>query len=191
MEPVGELHMQQTTQDRDQKSPGPFAGAGAYDYDLPVARGGVHPAHAPRPARQGQWSWKSSGIILLLNIAANAFHDFSGWPQLESFVVVYGVASLFAYWVGERPRQSFLPWALKLVGIWLNFYIGFVTVPESLRGLLPEPLAFGLPAFFVTLIFYWVPPLKQSSKTYTLWQWLLCAVAIAAFWGWAGPHLVK
>jgi hypothetical protein len=182
--------MQQTTQTGTQQTTGTPADAGPYDYDLPVMHGGGPPSHLPRPARY-QWSWKTVGAFILLNIAAHALHDWSSLTELQSFVVVGLFATVFGYWVGERPKQSFLSWTLKVVGIWLNCYVGFVTVPVSLRGLISEPLAFGLPAFFVTLIFYWITPLKHKNKALRLWQWLLYAAGVAAFWGWMGPTLVK
>lgn len=183
--------MQQTTRVRNPQQVEPQADAGPYTHDLPVTHGGGQPVHVPRRARQdfkGSWKW---GSLIILNFAAHALHDESRLTQLESYAVVYGIATVFMYWVGERPKQSFLSWTLKVVGIWLNCYVWFVTMPESLRGLIPEPLAFGLPAFVVTLIFYWGPSLGRNSRTCPFWQWLLCAAAFAAFWGWMGPALIK
>ena len=64
---------------------------------------------------------------------------------------------------------------MKIVGLFLNCYIGFVIVPDSLRGLLPEPLAF-LPAFVILfVVFNWLPPLIQTNRNRKspLWQVLL------------------
>jgi len=80
---------------------------------------------------------------------------------------------------------------LKVVGIFLNVYFALVTVPQSLRGLLPDSLAFGLPAFVILFGFYWVTPLIQYRKPSPFWQWLLYAAGVAAFWAWAGPAAVR
>jgi hypothetical protein len=79
-----------------------------------------------------------------------------------------------------------------MVGIWLNCYVGFVTVPESLRGVLPEPLAFGLPAFLITAVLYCVAPAKPNTGyKWPLWQWLVFAGWVAACWVWIGPILLS
>lgn len=186
--------MQQTTSGVDQKATGPLANAGPYTYDLPLRHDPGPPTHLPRPVQKSyKWSWKSSGLIILLNFAAQALHDGSRLTAFESYVAVYGVFTIFGYWVGERPKQSFLSWTLKVIGIWLNCYVGLVTVPASLHGILSEPLAYGLPAFLVALAFYWVPPLKatHANRAPEFWHWLLGAAAAAVFWGWVGATLVR
>lgn len=112
--------------------------------------------------------------------------------MIQCYLLLYGSASILGYWWKPKPGPGFLPWALKMVGIWLNCYVGLVTVPESLRGLLPEPLAFGLPAFFITALLYCVIPVRpDTGKRLPLWQWLLWATAAAAIWEWFGPSLVR
>ena len=101
---------------------------------------------------------------------------------------------ILCYWATPKPGQGFWRWTLKIVGLFLNCYIGFVTVPESLRGLLPETLAFGLPAFVISFaVLYWMPPLirTNSNRKSPLWQLLLCAAAVAAIWARVGPGAVK
>jgi amino acid transporter len=82
-----------------------------------------------------------------------------------------------------RQRESLLRWALKIVGVLLNCYVGFMTVPALLRDLLPELLAFGLPAFLVTAALYCAAPVNPGTgREWTLWQWLLWAGWVAAVW---------
>jgi hypothetical protein len=185
--------MQRTAHTKDSKSAGPLADAGTYTYDLPVTYGVGQLSHMPRPVQKSTRSaWVTSGILVLLNFSSQWLHGWSGWGLLHCYLLLYGAASILSYWTKAKPRPKFLPWTLKVVGIWLNCYIGLVTVPESLRSLLPEPLAFGLPAFFVTLALYSVMPVKpDTGKKWSLWQWLLWAMAAAAYWGSFGPSLVK
>jgi len=180
--------MQQQTRAGDQKSAGHLADAGPYVYDLPATRGGQQ---AGRHEPQGDSS-SSKGILslILLNVLARGLHDFYSLPLLHSFIIVCGVGAIIGYWGSPRPRQSFLSWTLKIVGLCLNIYIGLVTVPASLRGQLPDPLAFGLPAFALFLIFYWVPPLRTNRVKCPFWQWLLCAAGFAVIWSWAGPSQI-
>ena len=184
--------MQRTTDTRGQQAAGTPADAWPYDHGPPVVSGGGQPAHLPRPVpTENQWPWRSFWALLLLKFAAEALDEWSRLTLLGSFVMVYGAATVFGYWVGERPRQSFPSWALKVVGIGLNCYVGLATVPLSLRVLLPGPLAFGLPAFIVALLYYWVPPMKAAGRTTPLWQWLLWAATFAVFWGWWGANFSK
>ena len=184
--------MRQTTQTGTHQTAGPLADAGPYDYDLPVARDAGPPAHAPRPARRaGGLSWMSVCAIAFVSIATQVLHDWSGLPRLHCQMILYCVAFIFMYWDTPRPKQGFLTWTLQVVGIFLNAFVALVTVPQSLRGLLPDSLAFSLPVFFVILIFYWVSPMIQSGRAGTLRTWLLCAAGFAAFWGWLGPTLIR
>jgi hypothetical protein len=187
--------MQQKTRVREHNSAGTPADAVPYTYDLPVVSGGGQPEHAPRPARPDT-GWSVGGLLglVLLNVVARAFADLSPLPKLQSYALVSAFTMILCYWATPKPRQGFWQWTLKIVGLILNFYIGFVTVPGSLRGLLPAPLAFGLPAFVILfVVLYWMPPLVQtySNRKSPLWQLLLCAAAIAALWGWVGPGAVK
>lgn len=185
--------MQQTTQVKNRAQTGTPADTGPYDYDLPVVGGIGQPVHVPRPAswRSGL-GWKSVLSIFAATTGAQMLRDMSGWSMLQSYMLMYCVVTVFMYWDTPKPRRGFLPWTLKVVGIFLNAYVVLVTVPMSLRGLLPDWLAFGLPAFAFLMVFYWMPPLlRLNQKTPALWQWLLWAAAFSAFWGWFGPVTVR
>lgn len=183
--------MQQTTRTTTHNSKGPLADAGPYTYDLPVAQGGGQPLPVPqpRPVRKAfDWSWAVT--ILFVSFFAQPLHDWSGWRLIACYMLLCGTGSILSYWSKPKPRPSFLPWALKVVGIWLNCYIGLVTVPLSLGGLLPAPLAFGLPAFVVVLALYLVLPLRpDTGKKMPLWQWLLWSLAAAVCWGLLAPGI--
>lgn len=183
--------MQQTTHDKNRNQTGPPAGAWPYDYDQPVVYGAGQPAPVPRPTWKSGMSLKGFLTILFVSIGAPAFRDWSGWSQLTCYTLLYCVATILMYWETPKPRQGFLLWTLKVVGIFLNLYVALVSVPQSLRGLLPDWLAFGLPAFLFMLAFYWVPPLMPVNKLPTLWKWLLWAAGFAAFWAWFGPAAVR
>lgn len=171
---------------------GPLADAGPYEYDLPVARGGGQPAPSGSPANQDARlprTGKLAGLFWI--VATYGLNEWSGWPLLNCYAAMYCVFTIFSYWDTPKPRQGFLRWTLKVVGIFLNFFIALVTMPQSLRGLLPDWWAFALPTFVCILIFHWVPPLTQNARSTPLWQWALRAAAFAALWGWAGPAVVK
>ena len=183
--------MQQTTHAGTHNPKAPPADTGPYSYDLPVVHGGVGqpaPVSQPAPKAGGRW-WTSTLAIAFASIAAPILHDLSGWPRLHCYVLLYCLTTVLSYWDTPQPREGFLRWTLKVVGLFLNFFFALVSVPQSLLGLLPDSLAFALPAFAIFIIFYWVPPLIQNRKTPPLWQWLLWSAAFAAFWGWAGPSL--
>ena len=124
--------MQQTTRVRDSNSAGTPADSGPYAYDPPVVSGVVvgPPAHAPRPARPGT-GWSVEGVVglILLNVVARSFADLSPLPKLESYALVSAFTMTLCYWATPKPRQGFWRWTLKIVGLFLNCYIGFVTVP--------------------------------------------------------------
>ena len=129
------------------------------------------------------WSWRNTLTLLLVIVGANAIRD-AGWMRLlPAYMVCYGVVTIVEYWIPPRPPQSFVSWALKVVGVILNLYVGLVTLPASLKNSLPTPLAYGLPAFVVFLIFYWVPPLYPIKRKNALWKWVIGAAAFAALWG--------
>jgi hypothetical protein len=180
--------MQQTTHASKSGSAEPRADAGAYDYAPPVVSGAGQPATQPAP-KLSRESWKGAIAIAAVSLAAPMLHDLSGWPRLHCYLLLYCVATVFSYWETPKPRQNFLRWTLKVVGIFLNFFVAFVTVPLSLLGLLPDSLAFALPAFAFMVAFYWVPPLLQARRTTPLWQWLLWSAGFAALWGWLGPSV--
>lgn len=184
--------MRQTTRTRDQNAAGPFADAGPYAYDLPAVSDGGRPAPAPRRAwKYAGLSWKAGLVIFFVTIGSRLLNDLTGLPRLHCYMFLYCLATVFGYWDTPGPRRGFLPWALKVIGIFLNLFIALVTVPQSLRGLLPDSLAFGLPPFLFLLVFYWVPPLLQEKRTAPFWQWLLASACFAAFWGWGGPGFIK
>ncbi len=166
--------------------------ADPYAYDLPLTHHG-RPVSEPRPAPpDSQQTWLPNAVLSAVAVLMPLFMEESRRPLFVYLcVAAYGVAMVLSYWQGARPKQSFLSWTLKVVGICLNFYVAFVTVPLSLRGVVPEWLAFGLPAFVATLVWYWVRPLRPSDKTYTLWHWLLYSAWSAAGWAWAGPFFLK
>lgn len=184
--------MRQTTRADTHKSTGPLSGTGPYEYDLPVARDGVvQPAPVKRPGWMDGFSWKSVFVVIFGNMAARAFSEWSGLPPLHIFAILYCLAVISVYWDMPKPRPGFLRWTLKAVGIFLNLFIALVTVPRSLQGLLPDALAFALPAFVFMLVFYLVPPLMQNRRTTPFWQWLLWTLAFTAFWAWVGPYVVR
>lgn len=189
--------MRPTTQANSRSSTGPLADAGPYDYDLPVARGAGQPAPAPQPAPPP--AWQSTGVsiaqclgIFLMSFGARFLQEWSGWRLLHCYMVFYAGITLLGYWSKPRSKQGFARWVLKMVGIWLNCYVGFVTVPVSLRGTLPDALAFGLPAFCITALLYNVTPVRPyTGKKWPLWQWLLWSAGAAVFWSFLGPTVVR
>lgn len=188
--------MRQTTRVMDRDTEGPLADAGPYAYGPPATLDGARPAPAPQPAPRAAgaflgWSWEIFWLLLLMNISARALHDLSPLTRPQSFVLAYGLGTILAYWRTPKPREGFLRWTLKVVGLFLNFYFGLVSVPESLRGVLPDAWAFGLPAFGFLLALHIVPPLLKVGRDYPFWQWLLFSAALAALWGWAGPGFVR
>lgn len=184
--------MRQTTRADTHNSTGPLSGTGPYEYDLPVARDGAgQPAPVKRLGWKNSFSWRGVFIVIFGNMAARAFIGWSGLSPVYSFAILYCLVVISVYWDIPKPRPGFVRWTLKVVGIFLNLFIALVTVPRSLHGLLPESLAFALPAFVCMLIFYRVSPLMQTSRTTPLWQWLLWALAFAAVWAWVGPYAVR
>lgn len=132
--------------------------------------------------------WAMSLLAILVIMAAKAISG-AGWMGLVSaYLLCFGAASLVEYWVPPRPPRSFLSYALKMAGILINLYVGLVALPESLRKSLPAPLAYGLPAFIVFLIFYWAPPIYPIGKKITFWKWLMISAAAAAWWAWVGGY---
>ena len=184
--------MRQTTHASKHNSTGPLSDAGPYDYDLPLVKGGAaQPAPASRPARKAHGhAWPGTLVTILATVGAMVLNQSSGWPLLHCYFIAYCVSTVFSYWDTPQPRQGFLRWTLKVVGLFLNFFVALVTVPRSLRGLLPDSLALALPTFAFLVIFYWVPPLVPlNGRTHPLWRWLLLAAGFAAFWGWLGTGL--
>lgn len=161
-------------------------------YDLPVARNGVvQPAPVRRPGWMDGFSWKNVLVVIFGNMAARVFSEWSGLPPLHTFTILYCLVVISVYWDMPKPRPGFLRWTLKVVGIFLNLFIALVTVPRSLQGLLPDSLAFALPAFVSMLVFYRVSPLMQTRRTTPFWQWLLWALVFAALWAWVGPYTAR
>jgi hypothetical protein len=189
--------MRQTTHAGTHNSAGPLADAGPYDYAPPVVHGGGQPLPAPAPVPAPRPAWKNYGlalegaiVILLAVVVAVEFQDLSRLSFLHWYMTLYCAFTVLTYWKTPKPRQSFLSWTLRVIGIFLNFFVALVTVPQSLRGLLPDSLAFGLPAFVIMLIFHWVPPLIESKKPPPpLWRRLLSAAIFAAFWAWMTPGI--
>ncbi len=134
------------------------------------------------------WTGRNFLTVILVNAAAQALHGAGVLRLLPAYLAAYGVATAVEYWVPPRPPERFVPWLLRVAGVCLNFYVGLVTMPESLRGSLPSPLAYFLPAFLVFLAFYWVPPLYPVKRNVPLWKWALFAAGFAAFWGLGVPH---
>lgn len=196
----GRILMRQTTHAGTHNSAGPLADAGPYVYDLPVAQGGGQPLPATATAPAPRTAWESAGwslaeclAIFFISLGASSLKEWSGWSYLQCYAVLYAAFTILTYWSRPRPRPkgSFPRWALKMVGIWLNCYVGLVTVPASLRGLIPEPLAFGLPAFVIVAILYCVAPVRQDTGTkWPFWQWLLVAGFAAVCWASLGPSLL-
>jgi len=127
-------------------------------------------------------------LLILANLSASAVSEV-GWMRLApAYLACFGAASLVEYRVRPRPQRSFSSHALRTAGILLNLYVGLVTLPESLRSSLPAPLAYGLPAFVVSLTLYWAPPLYPTGKRLTFREWVIMSVAVAAWWAWVGAH---
>lgn len=184
--------MRQTTRAGTHNSTGPLADAGPYEYDLPVARSVSQPVPAPAPARKRiGWNIAETLFIGLMGMGAQFSQSWFGWRLIHGYVFMYAMGALARYLSKPQPKQSFPQWLLRQLGIWLNCYIGFVTVPESLRGLLPDPLAFGLPAFLITAVMYVVAPIKPgTAQKWPLWQWLLFAAFCAVVWAWSAPFIL-
>lgn len=137
-----------------------------------------------------RWSSRNFFVVALVTVAANFIKD-AGWMRLlPAYMVCYAAATLIEYWFPPRPPERFLPWALKVVGIFLNFYVGLVTLPALLRNSLPTPLAHGLPVFAFCLVIYYVPPLYPVKRKTALWKWVVGSAAFAALWGLVGYYSV-
>jgi hypothetical protein len=183
--------MPRTTRTSTHHPAGPLADAGPYDYDLPATRAAGPPPVAPRPV------WKKVGLsvaetawLFVILFGTPYISNLTGWRLFECYIILFGVYPALKY--RPQPGENFARWVLKAVGMWLNCYVGFVTVPESLRGLLPESLAFGLPAFIVTAALYYVAPVKpDTGKKWPFRQWLLVAAWAATVWAWMGPNFIK
>lgn len=169
-------------------SAGTAADAGPNACGPPVVRDGVQPAPVSQTApTAGGFDGLRVWVFLLLVIGGNALEHVGRLPAAYVYLIVGFAGLMLFYWETPRPRQSFLRWTLKVVGVCLNLFVALVTVPQLLRALLPDSLAFGLPAFFIVLVFYWVPPLTQNKRACPFWLWLLLGAGFAAFWGWAAP----
>jgi hypothetical protein len=167
------------------------ADAGPYDYDLPVARGGGQPPPASRPAGQGASMSAAEGLV---SFALSFGLLFIRYPTGLLFIQYSLMACAALVVVRNLPRQgeSFLRWVLKIAGVLLNCYVGFMTVPALLRGPLPEPLACGLPAFLVTAALYCAAPVNPGTgREWPLRQWLLWAGLVATVWGFIGPSFLS
>jgi hypothetical protein len=183
--------MRGTTHARTQNHAGPPADAGPYGYDLPVARGGAQPLPASRPAGQGASMSATEGLV---SFALSFGLLFIRYPSGLLFVRYSLLACAALVVVRNLPRrgEGFPRWALKIGGVLLNCYVGFLTVPALLRGALPEPLAFGLPAFLVTAALYCASPVNPSKgREWSLRQWLLWAGLVATGWGFIGPSFLS
>jgi hypothetical protein len=180
--------MRQTTHAKTGKKAA--AHADPFAYDLPLTHHG-HPVPAPPAPTNSQIPEAWGKILFAANLLLLLFVRPGGRSFIYYYAALCAAAMVASYWQGERPKQSFVSWTLKVVGIWLNLYVAFVTVPVSLRGLLPEEYAFGLPAFVMTLVYYWVRPAKPSDTPYPLWRWVAYAALVAIFWGLNGAALIK
>jgi hypothetical protein len=185
--------MRQTTHNTEHKTAGPLADAGPYTYDLPAVRDDVRLMDTARLAAEGgkHTTWIRPVAFFALFPGAQVVHEMFGLPTLHAYVAVYCLICILEYWDSPKPRQGFVSWTLKVIGVWLNGFVGFVSVPQSLRGLLPDELAFGLPAFLVMLVFYWLPFLKRDGVRPSPWRYFLVAAGLAILWAFLGPAIVK
>ena len=185
--------MRPTTHAGKQRRAGRQADPDPYAYDIPLMQQ-MQPAPAPAPqpaATNTIQSWLTglgSSALLMMFIFRE---DVGQWWYVYFYAAICAFSTIAGYWQGERPKQSFLSWTLRVVGLWLNLYVGLVTVPVSLRGSAPDWLTFGLPAFVMALVYQWAVPLKPNDTKYTLQQRLMYAVWAAAVWAWAGPIFTK
>ncbi|MBV9928927.1 MAG: hypothetical protein JOZ96_28200 [Acidobacteria bacterium] len=189
--------MQQPTHTTATQRPaGPLDGAGPYDYDLPAARAGAQPV--PVPAPRPKWkraSFKLADAIAILFISFSVpwLKGATGWRLITCYAFLYAGYTFLTYWTrpDPKPKEGFVRWALKMLGLWLNGYFALVTVPEALDGLLPEWLAFALPAFLLTYALYYVTPVRRDTGLkWPLWQWLVLAAWVAVAWAWLGPSFI-
>lgn len=180
--------MQQTPHHHRRKTERPPLDIPLHEHDLPVlhdSRPRISPP--PPPTAQTGTDWQTTVLFLLpplVGMPLDGIHPFS---MVQVCAVMYGLVGILWYWVAPRPPQSFLSWILKIIGVWLNFYVALVTIPQLLRVHLPEQLAFTLPALVGLLIFAWLPPLKPNYPQTSRWQQVLSALTLAYFWGTIGP----
>lgn len=132
--------------------------------------------------------WPVFLLGILVIVAAKALNEAGGVRLASAYLICSGAASLVEYWVPPRPPRSFWSFALRAAGVVLNLYVGLVALPDSLLKSLPTPLAYGLPAFIVSLIFYWTPPLYPMGSKLTFRKWVMMSAAVAAWWAWVGGY---
>jgi hypothetical protein len=121
-------------------------------------------------------------------VAAQALNGAGLMRLLPAYILAYGVLAVVELRIPPRSPQSFVSCVLRIAGVCLNLYVGLVSLPAALRESLLAPLAHGLPAFLVALIFYWVPPFYPAGRRQEFWKWAIGAVVFAVLWGGFGPH---
>src|ERR1044071_329620 len=126
--------MRQKTHAGTHNSTGPLSDAGPYEYDLPAARGGVgQPAPASQPvSKDSGRSWKSTLFVVLAAVGAAELEELSGLRLIYCYAILYCIVIVLSYWDQPKPRQGFLRWTLEVVGLFINFFIALVAVPQSL-----------------------------------------------------------
>lgn len=140
--------------------------------------------------KASRWSARNVFWVMLVNVAARGIIG-TGWARpLTVFMACFAAWTIADYWVPPRPQVSFLSWMLRVLGVLVNFYVGMVALPLSLRHSLPTPLAYGLPAFLVGLSLYWMPPVFPMKGRTALWKWAVMSAAFAVFWGLVGSQIV-
>lgn len=126
--------------------------------------------------------------VALVTIVAQGLNGAGVLPLFQAYMLAYAVAAVIEYWIPPRPPSSFAKWVLKIAVTCINIYAGLQAIPKALSHFLWPPLAYGLPAFSLFLIIYWVPPLYPMKRKDKFKVWILASLGFALFWGWVGPH---
>jgi hypothetical protein len=126
--------------------------------------------------------------MLLCAIVANLFNDYGCLPFIVGYTLTFAIAIVIEYWIPPKPPVTFPIWVLKILSLSVPIPLALWLIPKLLSRWIWPPLAYGLPAFILTMANYWIPPLYPIKRDNALWKWVLFSIGFALIFGLIGHY---